>query len=285
MRDPLFYYNLEKANCITHILFDKKNEDVDNDKNVLNALNKSHIFLINKEVDQLCKYTKNKIYSRKLPFDVIYLGIPFNFNKCFVNGIIIYDGYYNKETKYSTSIDYILNPNNIVTRGIIIVIDIIKKNDFTENELTIGKRYDSSFYAESITNRHEGKFLTITQKELNSIWLYVCNFLDFLNNPDVETMLVERTKEQNQKRINRGQQPIPTQVFIRVKGQLKTYLDQIQSNPVSHLHYKFWVRGHFRTLRSERYKDKIGMKLWIPPFIKGKGMLVEKIYNVKGGEE
>lgn len=44
--------------------------------------------------------------------------------------------------------------------------------------------------------------------------------------------------------------------------------------------HKFWVRGHFRWLRAERYGENIGKKLWIAPFIKGKGVMLHKEYDL-----
>jgi hypothetical protein len=117
------------------------------------------------------------------------------------------------------------------------------------------------------------------------IQLFAVNVIDFLNNPEVELVNVERTEEQNRKRILRGKKPIPPQNFVRVTGKLKIYLDQLCSGKEFHYSHSFWVRGHFRTLRSEKWKEKRGTKIWIPPYIKGKGILIDKYYNVEKDKE
>ena len=82
------------------------------------------------------------------------------------------------------------------------------------------------------------------------------------------------------KRILRGKLPIPSQKFIRVNGKLKIYLSELNSGKHFNYSHRFWVRGHFRTLRNDKWKNARGTKIWILPFIKGKGVLVDKIYEV-----
>ena len=105
---------------------------------------------------------------------------------------------------------------------------------------------------------------------------------DLLNNPEVETIEILRTEEQNKKWNNRGKLPLPPQIFIKLDGKLKIYLDQLNSGGCFNYSHRFWVRGHFRTLRNPiRYKNKVGSKIWILPYIKGEGILINKIYEVK----
>ena len=78
--------------------------------------------------------------------------------------------------------------------------------------------------------------------------------------------------------MKQGKPVIPSTFTIRITGKLKEYIDDIESKGLWTYAYKFWVRGHFRTFKDPRYKENVGKRLFIPPFIKGKGMLIEKDY-------
>jgi len=65
----------------------------------------------------------------------------------------------------------------------------------------------------------------------------------------------------------------------------KDYVNELNSSGSFEYSHKFWVRGHFRSLRSERYKEKRGIRIWIPPFVKGKGILMGKSYRLRGKNE
>ena len=110
---------------------------------------------------------------------------------------------------------------------------------------------------------------------------FVCNFVDFLDEPDVEKVVIEHDVERIQKRLKRGKTPNPAQVHIRLTGKLKEYFDSVQTGLQHHLGYRFWVRGHWRHFRSERYKHRLGQKEWIKPFIKGNGILIKKEYDIQ----
>ena len=110
---------------------------------------------------------------------------------------------------------------------------------------------------------------------------FMMNFILFLNEPDVYLVDVQRTEEHNQKRIKRGKIPIPPYSLVKVTGELKIYMDKLRSENAFKYSHKFWVRGHWRRFRSQKYKEKKGTKTWIKPYRKGQGILVHKDYVVK----
>ena len=110
---------------------------------------------------------------------------------------------------------------------------------------------------------------------------FAINFINLLNNPDISTVEIPTDIAQNIKRGLRGRPPIPAQAIIRVTGTLKKYVDRLRADPQWTYNYRFFVRGHFRHLRSEKWGDKQGTRIWIPPYIKGQGMLIEKEYMVR----
>lgn len=60
---------------------------------------------------------------------------------------------------------------------------------------------------------------------------------------------------------------------------LQNYLQTLKTLKTGrHFSYShsFWVRGHFRTYTSDRYIGAKGKKQWVMPYVKGKGLLIEK---------
>jgi len=109
---------------------------------------------------------------------------------------------------------------------------------------------------------------------------FVINFLNFIHNPEVELIEHKRSEKSIARRKKEGKVPIQSSSTIKVNGTLKKYIDMVEGQGhMLNFGYRFWVRGHYRRLMSDRYKEK--KIIFIPPFIKGKGILVEKFYSVK----
>lgn len=111
---------------------------------------------------------------------------------------------------------------------------------------------------------------------------FVCNFIDLLNDPDIELIFVERETD-NDKNVPlvEKSKSIPTIVEIRLSGKLKIYMDKLESDGKFQYTHTFDVRGHWRLLRdSNRWGSKVGVKIWIPPYRKGEGLYVKKDYIV-----
>ena len=138
-----------------------------------------------------------------------------------------------------------------------------------------------------------------------NIKLFICNFLDFMENPDVKLITYEKNEEHNLKRLKRGKAEIPEYKVIRLEGELKRYLERAERERFFEYSHKFWVRGHFRRywdknkykslynkfesnkLSSKYYLDKKYKVLvsWIYPYVKGKGILVDTVYSLKNTKE
>lgn len=118
---------------------------------------------------------------------------------------------------------------------------------------------------------------------------FVMNFLDFLNDPDVVMVKVLRTEKSVRKAI-RKHKKLPAgrdSNIVRVTGKLKIYIDALQKHRETHEHfsYRFWVRGHWRHLTAKCWKNKRWLKVWIPPYIKGEGLLRDKRYYLNRQEK
>lgn len=238
-------------------------------------------FLLDKKLLILLEKTKNKISLKKLPFNTIFIDCKFNYKSFEIYGILLI-----KLDKDRAS------PNELAFK--INKLDIPKFKEDNIHIFFFGKDVvdETIFYKQidllgNFGYKHKDKreifdyHILNSEKFGNYIRLLVCNFLDFLNTPDIELIEVERNEEKNKKRIKRGKIPLPSYNLVRVTGKLKIYLDKLNSGALFSYSHSFWVRGHFRTLRSEKWKNKQGTKIWIYPFIKGKGILVNKIYEAK----
>jgi hypothetical protein len=114
----------------------------------------------------------------------------------------------------------------------------------------------------------------------------VMNWLDLLHDPDVR-LVQTSTGPGSEKRFRREHPKIAPPKSVRriiLTGQLKQYIDahswtEPRAGGERHYSHRFWVRGYWRTLRSERYKAKRGARVWTPPHVKGEGVLVRKQYE------
>lgn len=132
-------------------------------------------------------------------------------------------------------------------------------------------------FRELTTDNEIFKRTLVYHKEVENL-LY--GFLNFLNNPEV-SYIVHKQKSNIEKRVQKGKSIPLINTSIKVSGKLKIYLDNYEKdlNNFSFSH-RFWVRGHFRHLTSDQWKNKKGQTTWIVPYIKGKGILVNKTYEV-----
>ena len=67
------------------------------------------------------------------------------------------------------------------------------------------------------------------------------------------------------------------------RGRRRNRNGRVSSGGKFHFNYSFWVRGHFRQLKSDRYSKK--KRIFIAPYIKGEGVLVDKLYSLNRREE
>jgi hypothetical protein len=224
-------------------------------------LENTHVFNFESQelIDLLLK-TDNKIFNRDLPFDNMYFECTIK-----IKDVEFY-GFHIIKDRWGVLIKVYFKPQDAPApmNAIVPLIDhfAYDKADFGE-------------YGRKVRSEVDG-----TMKHYNKeVATFVCNCIDFLNTPDVKFVRVDRTPEENEKRVLKGKLPIPTISYIRIDGELKKYLNSISQSRHSAYQYSFWVRGHFRTLKSQRYKE-VGKKMWIKPFIKGKGILIKKNYDV-----
>jgi len=243
----------------------------------------THVMQIDDDLIKPLLLTKNNVGYRRLPFLRTFLETTMIEDGWVFQGLLLTDGFggtldedYLEELKRKG-----MTPSSDKVEIKDVLIQGLAVNILTKESHLVCRWLDATH----IIPEQSSVKGTLYENTFKKLRLFICNFLDFLNNPEVKLIHIERTEEQNNKRIRNGKLPLPPQEFIRVTGALKIYLDKLKSNKEFSYSCRFWVRGHFRTLRSERrYKDKVGSKIWIVPYLKGEGLLIQKPYLIKKQE-
>ena len=109
----------------------------------------------------------------------------------------------------------------------------------------------------------------------------IFNFLCFVNSPDIEYITVTDSKRDTEIRRRKGKPQRPPIANNILTNPLKRYIYKQKHNEKMVYSHRFWVRGHWRTLRDKRYGENQGKKLWIKPYIKGDGLLINKKYELR----
>jgi len=150
---------------------------------------------------------------------------------------------------------------------------------------------------ESGTEKHE-----LVSKEYNInkndkiILNLLKNFCLYCNDPRVTTVSRKLSYKDLFKRNKRKQAEVPNLMLTLVKEELRRYIVESRpyfydflfnlknkfkgkiSNPLKH---SFWVKGHYRKLRSNKFKNKLNKLIWIAPYKKGQGMLIKQEFVLK----
>jgi len=266
-------------------------------KNISYSMGNCKLFNVTDKIKNLLCLTKTPLKNDEiyLPFPIMFIDVKFTKEELKqmgikigydeIIGIIVQKGYvaFNEEKNDfigSLSPDLEKNADGFYPVGTNLRISIMsypEKNSvwfdtFSKNVNINDTFKDMDFKVNEFSKTDKGA------REF--IHKFVLNFLNFMNDPEVDYVECVANPKQNEKRIKRGKMPIPNNCPIKVDGKLKIYLDSVNERDFTY-NYRFWVRGHFKTLRAERYGSNRGKKIWIAPFVKGTGVLVEKDYEVK----
>jgi len=261
-------------------------------------------FKIDSELTESLFNTKNKIGYRELPYTLIYL----DFEKKF-NGFGDLENIKKKQRGSAYELLKGMKEDPKITRkflGIILWRFDTKDNFFITSVIKTGEVYcfwdTNLLQAGGIKNEITRKedIHIFNKKEKKNIVEFICNFLDFLNHPDVETRIIKHPT--NEARIKRGKKPIPDRVKINITGKLYRYIyEELPKMQKESPQFSFWVRGHYihfwnkevyrrlyssdsKKLEEEGYYlDNRGVVCkWVLPYIKNKEKLLQnKNYEVK----
>jgi len=246
----------------------KKNESFKISTYMLNVIKNGVIFRPTEDVMNLLEQTDiSENIKIKLPFDIIFIDYAFKIGQLKIDGISLL----NMRT---------VDSYGEITPRIMIISTGVDTNDYSNfyiydyiNSIDTDLKKINNF---NIIDRQE-KYVEL--KIVTPIITKLAkNFIHLLNSQNYKMIVSETTKEQNDKRIKRGKSPIPTIRHISLDEETKLYYQNIRLSEHRGFSHKFWVRGHFRNLKSDRYENT--KTLWIKPYIKGQGILIKKEYKV-----
>jgi len=262
-------------------------------------------FEIDDYISNIFLVTKNEIYYRRCPFPYTFLDckIPLRNTKIgdvLIHGLLLLDSQTIKDKVDSGEIEVEMNlkkelkdDKDIIFFGIVTHEDIAYGEEVMKNE-NGGVSSMANFL---IKEQPSDIFYPHNLKDIKE---YICNYLDFLNHPNVEFKIKKWMN--NEKRINRGKLPVPDMAKIFVNGMLNRYIyeDFPKKQNQHEISCSFWVRGHYRHYwNKERYCglynkdenkleengfqiDKEGIiSRWILPTLKGKGKALIKPHKLR----
>ncbi len=264
-------YNSDKysEDDISHIKNISSLISKDLDKDVNEML---RIVEIEKDLIKLIESTDNKIFLRKLFFPSVFINNNFKFENWIIKGILVQECL----SQVGQGVRHSDKYKGIEANDYVITISSL--------EPTTGEFWDLTFFlVDDTSSKHDKE--DNPKAIIRYIRNIICNVVDTVegNDEDLNIVTIETTKEQNAKRVKRGQIPFPTKIYIRAKGEFKRYIQKFnttydeEKRKVGH---KFLVRGHWMNFGSPRYVHKKGKRTWIKPFWKGEGIIISKDYKL-----
>jgi hypothetical protein len=249
-------------------------------------MNYVDVFEIEDKVVQALQDTNNEIFPRNIPFDGIFLDVNLFIGDYFFTGIMatrdtLWTYYFHMKERDKMPI-----PN----------LPFMQTWTDPEVEILPVMRMIKEEQGFDFPPKHVRKALSI----------FVCNFLDFINQSAVKTVYIERSKKNQERRARKGKPVLPSFHRIVLSGELKEYIANYsltgKAGPSKH-----WVRGHFiRFWDIDRYSSLYkqlemdilpekydvleyeGRKVimtWKKPFVRGEGALTKRTYKLVKEED
>lgn len=236
-------------------------------------LDEANLFEIDEKTKWILQMTNNEIFERQLPYPKVMLDCDLKLDNLWFRGFLV--------TKTGYTWTYWGEKDLLCTNPLIF-------NAFSKEQEKVEKYLQKD----------------INKSTIKKLKVFVCNFFDFINNPEVRIIKLTRSEKNRQRRIREGKEPLPSTNKIRIMGTLKTYLEKPEWSG-EHFNYRFWVRGHFMRFWNKKRFTELYKKLeqnnlpndyyvddkirhhqriimrWKKPFVKGSGVLVSKRYEVK----
>ena len=275
--DNLFKTMYGALSTVTNFEMGVVVSDKENDKpaeTIKHAFNfiatKAKVFHCSEYLRDMLILTDNEIHARKLPFTCMFIDVEFDYDEH-----ITYWGFLlTAVVKDGESLRYVNEGE--------------APNGFNVLAIGVDKRDLMVTYAFT-TVLEDGMIPSSTDKGLLvMLSRFACNFLDFLNDPSVLIVKGDETKlkefEPLQRFYRSKRIDLNKTYFVQISEPLKRYVDNyIYLRTKRGFSHRFWVRGHFRTLHADRYGENVGKRIWIAPYVKGQGILIEKQYDVDMG--
>jgi len=246
-------------------------------------LDEAKVFELPSEVWKLLLNTRNEVRPVRLPFPITFIEAPVvlhdiwhKVHGSFIRSKTTYFGFLLAESGlYNTKKGKVHVPQPPDSPEPTIYIYSIFQDEgggFGHIKLNLYKDYPSLQYKPEEQKKW--------RREREIIREFIMNFLDFINDPDVEWVETKRVYSTSRRAMRKGRGKKRLSMIIKIRGFLKRYLEQVRTGRHFTYSHRFWVRGHWRHFRHERFTRMRGRRIWIPPFIKGSGILINKRYRL-----
>jgi len=271
---------------------------------LLEGVKGAHIFEFSDDTVRLMELTDNEPHDVKLPFEMTFLDAEFDVSVGKITnhyvGIFLYN--FDPGTSVPAPLPYIDPHLSAVTfireTGKPWVIDVFFPISDNPVELFERGMKDAGKSPLADAKILFGRYARSEWRALRNIAL---NFLDLLDTPDAYVVPVHRGAKNVARRERQGKAALPPSDIVYLRPSILRYINRLKAAGQWNVSHRFWVRGHFRHYRNERYRDVVAHdraraektgeepiigpcsscfgKEFIKPFVKGKGLLVQKRYR------
>src|SRR6266487_493493 len=265
---------------------------------ILDGVKQAHIFEFSDDTVRLMELTDNEPHNVKLPFPMTFLDAEFEVSVSKVTnhyaGIFLYN--FEPNTLIPAPLREIAPHLSAVTfireMGKPWIIDVFYP--ISENPVEIYAENKSYAGAKILFGRY-------ARSEWRALRNIALNFLDLLDTPDAYVVPVRRGAKNVARRERQGKPALPPSDIVYLRPSILRYINRLKAAGQWNVSHRFWIRGHFRHYRNERYRDVVAHdraraektgeepivgpcsscfgKEFIKPFVKGKGLLVQKRYR------
>jgi len=238
------------------------------------------LFEMSNDVKKMLALTKppNLNNNVHLPHPIMFIDVTFSKAEMEQLGINIG---YNTIIGIIISVGTLLNAKDNTSAGTALRITMCSERkdkdiwfDTFNSNLNLAQDYENY----KVTHKREKRTNDNARRFAH---LFAINCINFINDPEVEWKFVKTSIERNDIRAKKNKFPIPNRHIVKLTGKVSRYVNHLNEIGGWKLHHKFWVRGHWRLLKSSKYKENAGKRIWVMPYIKGKGILVAGKYKME----
>lgn len=251
-------FTLRDLEVLTAFLFNSK---------VFKIQDKEKLLFLNTDIDFNIK--------KHLPFGSIFLDCDIQINSVLIKGLLLTD-LSNEENK-KNDLYYIENIKDLKVDFVMFKEDKFMSCSFFINKQDVIK---GGGITEG-TNELSNIYLNVDFRK--KIAMFCLNFLNSLYNPEIEICCKEYTDIRKKRKAQKGKL-VENHYYLKIKGRLREYIDNLDSEKFTQeyqRHTNSWiVRGYYKTLSSDYFKNMKGKEIFIPPFICGLGAPKSKTYIV-----
>jgi hypothetical protein len=251
-----------------------------NREELLEYIENVSLFFCENNLDIAFRNTKNKVYARNIPFREIFIDQEIKFEDWTMEGINV--GYIDKPLGEPPLDPQELRRHNIYS---VMIVEYLLIQNYNPKDYAAGSSFKIQFRRLRVDSSGTELLFQITppteseKKQVikidNFVLNWVCNFIDFIEQPGITIIKQPRDNLQNQKRIQRGKMPHPQTNIIRLSPEHIHYLKKLEQHSKLSYSHKFMVRGHWMNFHHPRYK---AIRTWVKPYFKGEGLLIKSKY-------